>query len=219
MLYLFDIDGTLLDTGGAGLRALEETNLQLFGGNGPPLDLAGATDLGVISSIMAHFGETVSPAGISAFFSIYHQRLAWNLTHGEFPGRVMPGVTELLENLSRRPGVAMGMLTGNSAEGAALKVAHFGLAKWFSFGAYGCDHADRNLLGPLAARRAREKHGGGFPVETIWIIGDTPKDIACAKALGARCLAVATGRFTTTELENAGADIALPDLTGAAALI
>jgi phosphoglycolate phosphatase-like HAD superfamily hydrolase len=86
------------------------------------------------------------------------------------------------------------------------------LAGYFSFGAYGCDHADRNLLGPIALQRAEKHTGKSFSAGETWIIGDTPKDIACAKAIGARCLAVATGSFSMSQLQSHGADIVVSSL-------
>ena len=216
MLYLFDIDGTLVDTGGAGIRALEEAGCEIFGGSGPPLDLAGSTDLGIVEAFFGHFGVIPDPARVAAFFEVYHVRLAWNLTHGGFPGRVLPGVLELLETLEVRETAAVGLLTGNTAIGSAVKMRHFGLDRFFAIGAYGCDHADRNRLGPLALDRARVHFGREFTAAETWIIGDTPKDIACARALGARCLAVATGRFSSAELTLHGADQVVPTLDEAA---
>jgi hypothetical protein len=119
---------------------------------------------------------------------------------------VIDGAVDLLAELKGRSHATLGLLTGNTAGGAATKVGHFGLAAYFPFGAYGCDHHDRNRLGPIAQQRAAAHAGRDFSADQTWIIGDTPKDIACAKAIGARCLAVATGRFTTTELEAHGAD-------------
>jgi len=219
MLYLFDIDGTLVDTGGAGMAALHETTLTIFGDPGPPLDLAGSTDLGIVLGIHEHFAVEPTRERIDAYLSLYQNRLDWNLTHGGFPGRVLAGVTGLLEHLASRNGVTLGLLTGNIAGGAASKVRHFGLADYFPFGAYGCDHHDRNRLGPIALHRAAAHAGRSFTAEEIWVIGDTPKDIACAKAIGARCLAVATGRFTVEELAAYGADLSLETLEHAAGQI
>ncbi len=215
MLYLFDIDGTLVDTGGAGMAALNETTREVFGDNGPPLDLAGSTDLGIIATIHAYFGIDPTPARILAYFENYHCRLEWNLAHGGFPGRVLDGVTAILAELAGRPGASIGLLTGNTAGGAARKMRHYQLDSHFPFGAYGCDHADRNLLGPIALERATA-HSGLLlsPAETL-VIGDTPKDIACAHAIGARCLAVSTGRFTKRELELHGADYVVESLEDA----
>lgn len=219
MLYLFDIDGTLVDTGGAGMKALQEASHRIFGGHGPDLDLAGSTDLGVVASIYAHFGREASPELIETYFQIYLQRLEWNLVHGGFAGRVMEGVPEILSALAARPGATLGLLTGNIAGGAAAKMNHFGLASYFGFGAYGCDHADRNLLGPVALQRAAAHAGRTFTAGETWVIGDTPKDIACAHAIGARCLAVATGRFNQAELTAAGADKVVSSLDQAMDLL
>jgi phosphoglycolate phosphatase-like HAD superfamily hydrolase len=215
MLFLFDIDGTLVDTGGAGMAALEETTRAVFGETGPPLDLAGSTDLGIVFGIHEHFSIEPTRERIEKYFAIYQQRLDWNLAHGGFPGRVLDGVNHLLDNLAFREGVTLGLLTGNIAGGAAAKVRHYGLAGYFQFGAYGCDHADRNRLGPIALERAAAYAGRPFTAAETWIIGDTPKDIACAKAIGASCLAVATGRFTVAELEAHGADRAVETLADA----
>ncbi len=205
-LWLFDIDGTLVDSGGAGLRSLQEAAVECFGGTCPDPDLAGSTDLGVLADILAHFGRTAGGEIEETFFSAYLRRLEWNLTHGEFPGRVLPGAAALLETLHRRDEVSIGLLTGNTAGGAAAKMRHYGLHGYFAFGAYGCDHADRNRLGPLALERATAHAGRPFSPDETLVIGDTPKDVACAKALGARCLAVATGRFGAEELRACGAD-------------
>ena len=219
MLYLFDIDGTLVDTGGAGVRSLQEASLEIFGHTGPTLDLAGSTDLGVIAEIHAHFEIEPTAERIDAYFNAYLKRLDWNLANGGFPGKVLDGVVELLADLSKRPGVTLGLLTGNIAGGAASKMRHFGLEAYFPFGAYGCDHADRNLLGPIALERATAHSSRTFSADEVWVIGDTPKDIACARAIGARCLAVATGRFSQEELTACGADIVVGSLKGVIASI
>lgn len=204
MLYLFDIDGTLVDTGGAGLAAIEETTLGIFGEPGPPLDLAGATDLGIVIGIHDHFGVEPTPKRIQTYFAYYQERLDWNLAHGGFPGRLIDGSTALLEAIAAQEESTIGLLTGNIAAGAASKVRHFGIDSYFPFGAYGCDHPDRNLLGPIALKRAEAHAGKSFKPDETWVIGDTPKDIACARALGARCLAVATGKYSVADLELYG---------------
>ncbi|MBK1880782.1 HAD hydrolase-like protein [Luteolibacter pohnpeiensis] len=200
MLYLFDIDGTLVDTGGAGMKALQEASFEIFGQEGPELDLAGSTDLGIVAEIHAHFKIESTPQNIELFFAAYLQRLDWNLKHADHHARVLGGAVETLTALAGRPDIAMGLLTGNIEAGAASKMRHFGLHDFFPFGAYGSDHADRNLLGPIAIERAALHSGRRYSGEEIWVIGDTPKDIACAKAIGAKSLAVATGRFTANEL-------------------
>lgn len=206
MLYLFDIDGTLVDTGGAGMASLMEASREIFGHEGPALDLAGSTDLGIVANIHAHFEIEATRERIDAYFEVYLGRLDWNLTRGGYSGRVFDGVHDLLAELTSRRDACIGLLTGNIAGGAATKMRHFGLARHFPFGAYGCDHADRNQLGPIALERAARHTGRTFTAAETWVIGDTPKDIACAHAIGARCLAVATGQFSTAALEAHGAD-------------
>jgi phosphoglycolate phosphatase-like HAD superfamily hydrolase len=219
VLYLFDIDGTLVDTGGAGMKSLQEASLEIFGHEGPALVLAGSTDLGVIANIHSHFQVDSTPEAIEAFFQAYLKRLDWNLTHGGFTGQIFDGVVDLLAELSKLPDVAIGLLTGNIADGAAVKMRHFGLSAYFPFGAYGSDQQDRNLLGPIALERAATHAARPFSAGETWVIGDTPKDIACAHAIGARCLAVATGRFSEAELKQAGADAVVASLVGALPLL
>jgi phosphoglycolate phosphatase-like HAD superfamily hydrolase len=219
MLYLFDIDGTLVDTGGAGMAALTEATREVFGHDGPSLDLAGSTDLGLIANIHAHFEIEPTRERIEGYFQVYHRRLEWNLTHGNFPGRVYDGVFVMLKELSARSKVTMGLLTGNTAAGAATKMRHFELADYFPFGAYGSDHADRNRLGPIALERASALTGRNFTAAETLVIGDTPKDIACAHAIGAKCLAVATGQFSAAALEAHGADYVVESLDEALAWI
>jgi len=212
MLYLFDIDGTLLDTGGAGMRSMREAALEIFGDSGPELDLAGSTDLGIVEYIHAHFGSAPERRQIEDFLAVYHLRLTWNLAHGPQTGRVFAGVTEVLAALTQRPDVTLGLLTGNTAAGAAAKLRHFKLDAYFAFGAFGDAHADRNRLGPLALEMAAAHAGHPFTAAQTLVIGDTPKDIACAHAIGVRCLAVATGRYSAAELTEFGADCVVESL-------
>jgi phosphoglycolate phosphatase len=219
MLYLFDIDGTLVDTGGAGMAALKQATREVFGDEGPELDLAGATDRGIVGSIHRHYGVEFTDEAFENYLTVYHERLAQNLARGEFAGRVIDGVSPLLRHLEADDSSALGLLTGNTAQGAGIKVRHFGLADYFAFGAYGCDHADRNRLGPIALQRAEKHTGKSFTADETWIIGDTPKDIACAKAIGARCLAVATGSFSISQLQSHGAELVVASLEEAIGLM
>jgi phosphoglycolate phosphatase len=208
-LLLFDIDGTLIDTGGAGLGALRDAFIESFGlaeraSEMPKLDLAGSTDSGIVRSLCAHFGldsdaETVRT---EAFYQNYLKRLRANLNDSHRDeGRVLPGLPSLIEVLRDQTTHVLGLLTGNIARGAWLKVEHFGFADVFAFGAFGDDHHDRNRLGPIAVQRATEQMGMEFEANDVCVIGDTPKDIACARACGAVAVAVATGRFSSAELE------------------
>ena len=205
-LLLFDIDGTLVDTGGKGMAALRKTALEIFGGDGPPLDLAGSTDLGILESIYLHFKIDASDEQTHRFFEAYHRHLESSLESNPAEGRVLDGVIELLEKLAQKENAQLGLLTGNTSPGAQIKLRHYGLQHHFTFGAYGSDRADRNLLGAIALERALAVTGRTYKADRTLVIGDTPKDIACAHAIGARCLAVATGKFSATQLDDAGAD-------------
>ncbi len=211
-LVLYDIDGTLVDTGGAGMNALSEAAEQFFGAPAPALDLAGSTDLGIVKNLLDHYGRSNSSIDINDFFDIYHDRLEANLASGRFPGFVHPGVAEHIETFINQ-GAAIGLLTGNTSRGAAIKMKHFMLDHHFPFGAYGDDFADRNLLGPVALNRASVLYSKNYNPQRTLVIGDTPKDIACAKAMGASCLAVATGQFSVESLQDHGATYVWQNLT------
>jgi phosphoglycolate phosphatase len=211
-LVLYDIDGTLVDTGGAGMSALAEAAEQFFGAPSPALDLAGSTDLGIVKNLLDHYGHSDSSINIDEFFTLYHQRLEENLASGDFAGFVHPGVAEHIETFVNQS-AAIGLLTGNTSRGAAIKMRHFMLDHHFPFGAFGDDFADRNLLGPVALKRASDLYGKNFTPKRTLVIGDTPKDIACAKAMGASCLAVATGQFSVVSLHDHGATYVWQNLT------
>lgn len=210
-LILYDIDGTLVDTGGAGMAALQQAAEEYFGAPAPALDLAGSTDLGIVQNLLEHYGQAPEQIDVMAFFDCYHQRLQHNLASRQYLGKVYAGVWESLEHLAAQ-NQAIGLLTGNTKRGAELKTCHFGLDAYFPYGAYGDDFADRNRLGPVALARAAEHHGVSFSPQATLVIGDTPKDIACAHAMGARCLAVATGAYDVDSLRAHGADWVLPSL-------
>ncbi len=125
----------------------------------------------------------------------------------------------LLEALRQRPEVVLGLLTGNLARGAELKLRHYGVWEFFEFGAYADDHHDRNELGRFACQRLREKHGIDLPCERIFVLGDTPHDIACARAIGARAIAVATGGSTREQLAKAAPDYLFDDFTDVDAVL
>lgn len=220
-LLLFDIDGTLVDTGGAGLLALRDGFLEAFpehcDAEFPPLELGGATDHGVAMVLFDHFGLDDHPEHRDRFFRAYTARLEQGLATHAVVGkaRVLPGVPELLAGLSDRGEHRLAVLTGNLREGARIKLRHFGIDHHFSLeaGAYGDDHHDRNELGPIARRRAVGFFGEEFAPENIVVIGDTLRDIACARAFGAKVLAVATGAASRQELEKGRPDGLVGDLT------
>jgi phosphoglycolate phosphatase len=117
----------------------------------------------------------------------------------------------LLDLLRQREDIVLALLTGNLERGAKLKLTHYGVWHYFEFGAFADDHHDRNALGPFARARARERHGFEFPPERIFVLGDTPHDIACARAIGARAVAIATGKYSTAELAAHAPDFLLKD--------
>lgn len=202
-LLLFDIDGTLLDTGGAGGASLLDAAEEVFGiarETLPPLDLAGATDGGVMRRLFGHVGHELGEDLARRYLAAYLRYLQGRLNHESFAGRMLPGVEALLPVLAGHGGLDIGLLTGNVRVGAELKLRRFQLDSYFLDGAFGDDAEDRNLLGPFALQRIQAITGHQYAPEDVIVIGDTPKDIACARAIGARCLAVGTGVFNTAEL-------------------
>jgi len=131
----------------------------------------------------------------------------------------MPGIRELLDSLDRRDDVFVGLLTGNFESGARIKLEHFDLWRYFRCGAYGDDAADRNALVPFALSRARACGLPDLAPDHILVVGDTPHDVACARAAGAVPVGVATGTFTVDQLRAAGADLVFQDLSDTAAFL
>ncbi len=216
-LLLFDIDGTLLDTGGAGREALLDAGAEVFAverASMPALDLAGATDGGVMGGLFRHYGLRDEIELRQRFVSAYLRHLEGRLHAADFPGVLLPGILVLLEALAgRNEEFALGLLTGNVRHGAGLKLRRFDLGGLFADGAFGDDADDRDLLGPVAVRRFESLLARRFEVDQVLVIGDTTKDVRCAAALGARCLAVATGVHQRAQLEQAGAWRCLDDLS------
>jgi phosphoglycolate phosphatase len=218
-LLLFDIDGTLLTSGGAGERALILGFKDRFGidDDFKTIDIAGRTDSGIAQQVFRKHRIAETPENLAAFFDGYLHRLATLLP--TTPGRLLPGILNLLEALKERDDVVVGLLTGNLARGAELKLTHYGVWHYFEFGAFADDHHDRNELGRFACARALERSGCDFPAEQIYILGDTPHDIACARAIGAHAIAVATGGFTREQLLQAAPDHFFDDLSDLARVL
>jgi len=212
-LLLWDIDGTLITSGNAGMRALQSALRSLFGieGSLDDIEFAGRTDAWIMRAIFRKFGLPSSPENFARLFDHYVASLPRELHNPH--ARVLPGVREILHAAAAHGAIAQGLLTGNMRRGAEVKLAHHGLWGHFDFGAFGDDGEVRNDLGPHALRRALERHGVHFPAENVWVIGDTPHDIACGRAIGARTLAVATGGCTLDQLRAHGPTVALPDLS------
>ena len=199
-LLLFDIDGTLIDSGGAGIQSLKDVLLQQFGISDDlrGIEVAGQTDTGIVHQILRKQQITPNDKNISAFLDLYVEFLARELPLRK--GTLLPGVKELLARLKERSQNVLALLTGNIRRGAQLKLEHYGIWEFFEFGAFADDHHDRNELGAFAQMRAREKHAMDFAAAAIDVIGDTPHDIACGKAINARTIAVVTGKFSRAQL-------------------
>ena len=218
-LLLFDIDGTLIHSAGAGMRALKIALRERHGIEDDlhDIEIAGMTDSGIVVSILNKHKIPASPENITGFLDSYVHFLSQELPRRQ--GRLLPGVLELLEKLKNRKHVVLALLTGNVSRGAQLKLEHYGVWHFFEFGAFADDHQDRNQLGPFARARAKEKHGREFSADDIDVIGDTPRDIACGKALGARTVAVASGSWSREKLAEHDPDFLIDDFSDVDRLI
>ncbi|HEY4814796.1 MAG TPA: HAD hydrolase-like protein, partial [Chthoniobacterales bacterium] len=200
-LFLFDIDGTLLTTDGAGRAALKSAGADLFAIQEDlrTINVSGSTDTAIVQDVLRHHSLDESTANVNRYLGGY---LVWLKQHlASQSGAILPGVISLLDVLAK-DGQAIGLLTGNVRRGAQIKLTAHGIWNRFSFGAFGDDNSDRNQLGPIAKRRAEAALNTEFAAHDIVVIGDTPKDIACARAFGAVVVAVATGRYSLANLSE-----------------
>ena len=215
-LILFDIDGTLLLSGRAGLRAMTRAFDKTFGITNAFAGetFGGRTDSYLVSKALQGAGLPDTPEQHDRFRENYIPLLAEEI---EQPGSghkgLMPGARELLEALHDHHHLHLALLTGNYREAAEIKLQHFELWDFFEWGAFSDDAADRNALVPIARSRAETYDVPVEAIERVIVIGDTPHDIECARVAGARSIAVATGGFTIDQLREAGADHVLPDLS------
>ncbi len=216
-LILWDIDGTLIVSHGAGVRAMEKALTQRFGIKCDlgQIDWAGRTDSWITGAVFRHVGLPDTPQNSHDYLEAYLELLPQELRDGR-QGQVLPGVLELLETLHHRPDLAQGLLTGNLRRGAEFKLTHYKVWHYFEFGAFADDSPHRNDLGPHALRRARERHAVEFDPANTFILGDTPHDIECGKVIGARTIAVATGTFTEAELARHAPTAVFPDFADTA---
>ncbi len=210
---LFDIDGTLIDSGGAGIRALDLAFEEMFSISGAfkDISMAGKTDMQILKEgLQLH--RIDSPNGmVPAFFKAYIRHLRNNVFSGR--GHVKPGIKDALQSLSTNRSCRLGLLTGNIREGAMVKLKAFDLDTFFEAGAYGDDSEDRNKLLPMAVDKLYEKTSIKVGFKDCVVIGDTPRDIECSKPYGALAVAVATGPYAPGVLKEAGADIVFEDLS------
>jgi phosphoglycolate phosphatase-like HAD superfamily hydrolase len=210
---LFDIDGTLISSGGAGKAALEAALASEFGIPHliEKLQLSGRTDRAITLDLFRLHVIADTPENWQRLMTAYLHHLPRCLaTH---KGRVLPGIADLLGRLSEREDVAVGLLTGNVRAGARVKLGHFGLYDYFAFGGFGDAHLDRDDVAREALAEVQRLHNGSVRPERIWVVGDTPLDVRCARAIGARAVAVATGWHSRDELAAHGPDLLFGDLT------
>jgi phosphoglycolate phosphatase-like HAD superfamily hydrolase len=212
-ILLFDIDGTLVRTGGAGKAAMEAALAAEFGVGAvrDTVSYSGRTDRAIARDLLAVHGIEPTRSNEDRLRDAYLARLPDALR--ERPGQTCPGIPDLLAALRPRGGVVLGLLTGNVRRGAAHKLGHFGLWDYFACGGFGDDHLDRDDVARAAVAEVRSHLGRAFAPEDVWVIGDTPLDVRCARAVGAKAVAVATGWHPADELAAHAPDYLLADLS------
>jgi phosphoglycolate phosphatase len=211
-LILFDIDGTLIDSGGAGIRSLDLAFKEVFSVENAfqGISMAGKTDTQIIKEGFRKNG--MSPDGhINVVIAAYLDNLRKEIQNER--RHVKPGIYEFLDKLSLLKDTALGLLTGNLEKGARIKLEPFKLNGYFPSGAFGSDDEDRNMLLPVAVRRFQELYQRKINIRDSIVIGDTPRDVECAHIYGALCIGVATGPYTYESLVQAGAEYVVEDLT------
>ncbi|HMP01348.1 MAG TPA: haloacid dehalogenase-like hydrolase [Gemmatales bacterium] len=209
---LFDIDGTLLNTGGAGKLAMQNALRFAFGldqiHDGVPF--AGRTDRSIGRDLLRHHGLPAEEQALQRLQDAYLGELPRSLERK--PGRILPGIAELLRRLAEQTDVALGLLTGNLRRGAEVKLSYFGIDHYFAFGGFGDVHDDRDDVARQALAEGARHLGRELTGSACWVIGDTPLDVRCARAIGAQVLAVATGGASRAELAACQPDLLLDDL-------
>jgi phosphoglycolate phosphatase-like HAD superfamily hydrolase len=211
-LILFDIDGTLIDSGGAGTRSLDLALKELFSIDNAfhGIIMAGKTDTQIIKEGLAKHGLPIEES-LNEVVSSYLKYLQGEINNDR--KHIKPGIIELLTGLKGKNSAALGLLTGNLEQGARIKLEPFGLNEYFSSGAFGSDDEDRNNLLPIAVERFEGLFQRKIEIETCVIVGDTPRDVECAHIYGAICIGVATGPYPIDALIDAGADYVFNDLS------
>jgi phosphoglycolate phosphatase-like HAD superfamily hydrolase len=213
-LILFDIDGTLIRTGGAGVKAFAkvfETEFKAVDGF-ERLKFAGRTDQGLVREFFGYHNIPLSPANARRFFERYVFWLDHILRESE--GEICPGVVDFIRQArALNPAPRIGLLTGNIRLGAEIKLRHFHLWDFFETGAFADDHEERDQIAAIARQRGDQLLGRTLADHEILVIGDTHLDIRCARAIRARVLAVATGNFSVEELRAHSPDWAVRNLT------
>ena len=214
MLILFDIDGTILLTHGAGVHAMQDAGRELFGPEFvfDGIETSGRLDPLIWRDLAERNGIDDPGSHHNAFRQAYRKYLSRRLTDNP-QTQLLPGVRPLVDSLSEQEHITVGLLTGNYPETGQIKLSAAGLPQnLFEVAAWGCDGPTRRDLPPVAMQRYAEVRGTRVAAESVLIIGDTPHDVDCAKFHGCRVIGVGTGRFTTAQLLESGADHALETL-------
>jgi phosphoglycolate phosphatase len=221
-LILFDIDGTLIWPDGAGREAMRRALIEVFGVTGPvdSLPMAGKTDWQIITELLTAAGVNHSTieARLPSCFRVIARHMTQTTQERQI--RVCPGIPALLARIYAHPETTLGLLTGNLATTAAIKLraAHLDPAL-FCVGAYGNDRSNRSQLPAVAITRAHALTGYRFSGKNVAIVGDTPADVTCGRHLGVNAIGVATGRHPPESLRAAGADYVFSDLTDTEAVL
>ncbi|MEM7474275.1 MAG: HAD hydrolase-like protein [Planctomycetota bacterium] len=212
LVLLFDIDGTLLDSSGAGGSALLDALIKVFElESAEQVPLHGRTDLGIMSELLEKYGIEASTENLNRLCDKYYELLPAVLEGRS--GACLPGVRELLDELAAQDNIHLALLTGNMPTSAKMKLEYFGLWPYFSFGIFGDLAAQRPLLAEPALKMISEETGVLANCSNTLILGDTPLDIELADCMQVQSLAVCTGGFSEQELVDAGASLVLHDLS------
>ena len=217
-LLLWDIDGTIIGTKGAGETAMNRAFEEVFqqAGDLYDIDYSGRTDPLLGKLLCEHYGLPFAPDTNRAFVEAYVRHLSAILR--ETPATLLPGM-DVLGELSARPDCLQGLLTGNVRAGGKVKLESVGAWQHFTYGAFADGCFDRNELAPRALELAREEFGAEFAQEQVFVIGDTPRDVECGQRIRACTVAVATGKYSVAELEAAGPDHVFEDLADTSAFL
>lgn len=208
-ILLFDIDGTLITTGGAGRAALEWALQTAFDRSGTEqVSVEGRTDAGICQQLFEQHQIPDTEANRRAFREAYLEALPECLERRQ--GAVLPGVEDLLGRLAEEP-LHLGLLTGNVEHGARIKLKHYGLDHFFAFGGFGDRHPERNRVAREALESVQRRLGPAATGDRICVIGDTPLDVRCARAIGAKAIAVCTGGPSREALAGENPDLLLDD--------
>ncbi|MBI1312203.1 HAD hydrolase-like protein [bacterium] len=210
--YLFDIDGTLLSSGGAGQAAMEVGLARAFGITAPTegISVAGRTDFAIITDLLDYHSIEPTAENRRRIIDEYLAHLPTELAARH--GLILPGVIELLNCLSSQADTHLGLLTGNLRRGAELKLTHFELIQHFKCGGFGDDHRHRDDVARAALDDLQRIVPDALP-DNLWVIGDTPADVQCGRAIGASVLAVATGLYSTEQLAATEPDYLVEDFS------